>query len=184
MGDYTFSLTENEQNSWCDCFQDVSNLRYKKIPAKNTLYVNQEKERCQKICNEIDKHQFFDATAMKPCYGVSTTNSFNLRSSYLRHQSSINRIILANKKKQTNSHIVFENGKEISVALFTQTQKDVIKAEIRKIENFTDYSTPVILETLKKSERNHLNTLIVLENVIQSSSNGEDQLAIYIESSL
>ena len=102
----------------------------------------------------------------------------------MRHQSSINRIILANKKNQTNSHIVFENGKEISVALFTQTQKDVIKAEIRKIENFTDYSTPVILETLRKSERNHLNTLIVLENVIQSSSNGEDQLAIFIESSL
>lgn len=168
--------------SSCLCFQNLSSLRSRKIPAKNISYIQQEKELCNSIFNEIQKHQFFDIENMKPCYGITTIQSSFLRESFFRHQKTILRLTTLIKKTQPQFDITFENGKTISVGLYTQTLKDIIKSKIKTVENFTDYSTPVCLQTLKESERNHLNTLIVIENVINSSSNGNDQLELYLES--
>ena len=181
MANYTLSIPESLTFN-CECFKSDSLLQNKKVAAKNTLYVEQEKNRCNRLYDEIQKHQFFDFHDMKPCYGVSTTTAFQLRASFFRHQATIKRILPALKKSVKDVYIKFGNGKEVSVSIYARTLMLLIKAKISSIENFTDYSSPVCIQTLKDSVRDHLNSLEVLENVIQTYANEFDKLEVYLDS--
>ena len=170
----------------CGCF----NGSIHSIPAvygRNFDYVKEEKERSINLLSEIEKHEFFDfqgVEELKPCYGAFETTSFQLRNAYQRHEKTLMRLTKEIKKlKDKTVYIKFDNGKEASVDVYNQTMKANIRAQISTVVNFASYYSTVPIETIKKSERSHLNSLTVLENVRQVTSNGSDKLGVYLESS-
>lgn len=172
----------------CECFSNDPNLQIQKLPGKTGPYVKQEKKRCNSFIEKVYEHRFFDFEEMKPCHGVTRTHAYYLRDSYQRHIKSINRLVLNLKKipvKQNDIYIKFGNGKRISVSVYAQTMKADLIATKNKIQNFAEYWEPVCIDKFSDSERSHLNTLKVLENVfLQSSADGTDQLEISLDSSI
>ena len=168
----------------CVCFQNEAFFPPKKTSKKLADYVKQEKRKCLAMDDEIQKHQFFDVQNVNTCYGVTLTTALILRSSYLRHQESLKKLKLATKKS-SNIYVQFDemdNGKVVSVDVYIQTLKQLLDARITTLENFANASTFVCVLKLKQSEKNHFQTIKVLENVIQDADQGFNKLEIPIES--
>ena len=184
MSEFTLSLPDTLAASNCTCFHDVARFKdkfFQKPPAKISAYVDKEKRRATAILEEINKHQFFVLGEMKPCYGISTTEAINLRGSYYRHQTTLRRLTSFFKKYGEIVNINFGNGSIISVKVYAQTLKGLLKAKIDTVSNFAQYFSPVCVQTLKDSEKSHLDSLSILENVIQTAADGIDKLELYLD---
>jgi len=164
----------------CICFQNEAIFPPKKIPRKLCDYVEQEKKRCEAMHDEVLKHQFFDIQTIKPCYGVSSTTALILRSSLYRHQNSIKKLKIATKKF-SNIFVAIENGKVVSVNVYIQALQQLIDTTISTWVNLFKADSFICITKLAQSEKNHLETLKVLENVVKSADCGFDQLEIPVE---
>lgn len=165
----------------CICFQNESFFPCKTNPRKLADYVGQEKKRSLAMYHEIEKHQVFDFTGMKPCYGSTNTTAYMLNCAYFRHQNSIKKLKTAIKKTEGGVYIKFENGNRISVSVYTETVKQILEKDVLKLATFFDAYSPVSVDKLKKAEKEHLSTLIVLENVVQNFKHGFNQLEIPLD---
>ena len=181
MEDYTLSLPEYLTCN-CVCFKNEDLFPRKKLPSKPVDYIKQENTRCNSMVREISKHQLFDIEEMKPCYGVSTTTASTLRSSLFRHENTLKKLKnFVKTRNQTDFYIRFENGKEVSVDVYLQTIKQLISTNIQIIEVCSEAYSPVCVSRLKISEKQHLSTLAVFENVVYGFEHGNNQLELSIE---
>lgn len=181
MVDFTITPLPQYFSSNCVCFQNEAVFPCKTNPRKISDYVKQEKKRALAMFEEVEKHQYFDISGMKPCYGVSTTTSYMLHCALFRHQNSIKKLKTALKRTDASIYIRFGTGKEVSVNVYTQTVKDILESTILKLNTFYDSLSPFCISKLKEAEKDHISTLKVLENVIQSFEHGQHQLEINLE---
>jgi hypothetical protein len=151
----------------CDCFNPNVVEIIKSVSAFNYVYL--KKDYVQKYLTNIVIHKSKDLIGLKKCYGKQRTNSRLLRSSYRSHQLTLKKF-----KEYISTNNLFKNifikTTSLSVEKYIQTAEALCKTFdiILSIEE----NRSIEIDLVVKSCHFQLQTLNILEKVIETSNNG------------